>query len=260
MKKIRCSPMLFLLWIFLLTGCATHEKPLWFDNENAHETVVVVHGFGRSGSSMDNISHALHQQGYLVCQLDYSSIGETVEQVKQAAFSQIDQCVTKKARVNFVGHSLGGLLIRSYLAEDPALLEQGRLGRVVMSGTPNKGSEVGDHYADSWWFGWLGGMSQALGTQQADFAQTLPTPQFRAGIIAGKRGWKMTQNMFQKANDGLVSVDSTKLKNMQDFIVLDVNHASMKRSLQVIEQITAFIKNGYFDHEMNLPPPFKDKK
>lgn len=215
---------------------------------HAKELVVVVHGFARNGASMGEISQALQEEGYLVCRLNYSSITQSVEQVQQDAFHQIDQCIGNKKRVNFFGHSLGGLLIRSYLAQNPALLESGRLGRVVMSGTPNKGSEVGDHYRDKWWSGMLGGMSQSLGTQPTDFAQTLPDPAFHVGVIAGNRGWKRTQDFFEKANDGLVSVEATKLENMKDFIVLDVNHASMKKSSLVIKQIESFLKTGHFVH------------
>ena len=49
------------------------------------------------------------------------------------------------ARIHFVTHSLGGILVRSYLKRNPFA----RLGRVVMLGPPNQGSEVIDHIG-SW--------------------------------------------------------------------------------------------------------------
>jgi triacylglycerol esterase/lipase EstA (alpha/beta hydrolase family) len=52
---------------------------------------------------------------------------------------------------HFVGHPLGGLLIRHYRQEQAALIQQKPFGRVVMIGTPNQGSAAADHYADKFW-------------------------------------------------------------------------------------------------------------
>lgn len=242
---------IFLLGALFLFACSTNKEPLLLNNTNAQELVIVLHGFARNGNSMKEISQALHQQGFQICRLNYATIGQSVEEVKEDVFRQINSCIADdnlgdKNQVNFFGHSLGGLLIRAYLAQESTLIDSGKLGRVVMSGTPNKGSEVGDHYRGRWWSSMLGGMSQALGTLPTDFAKSLPEPAFRAGVIAGNRGWKRTSEFFDNANDGLVSVDATKLKNMKDFIVLDVSHASMKRSELVIRQIGSFLKTGNF--------------
>ena len=58
----------------------------------------------------------------------------------------------------------------------------------------------------------------------------------------------MTEKYFTSANDGLVSVESTKLANMKDHIVLEVGHASIRYDKEVTNQILYFIKNGRFDH------------
>lgn len=190
----------------------------------------------------------IEKAGYNVIALDYPSLGTEPEEVIDSVSTQINASCRKKTKVHFVGHSLGGLLIRVYFSKPENKSMLGRLGQVVMIGTPNSGSAVVDHFQNSWWMPLLGETTLSLGTTAHSLPGQLPPPPFRAGIIAGSNGLWVSDGIFNEANDGLVSVDSTRLPNMADFIEIDVSHSMMKYDNEVADQTVYFLKNGKFSH------------
>ena len=169
------------------------------------------------------LKNSLADAGYAVCRLNYSSIGQSLQKWKEETTSQIDQCVSGYSTVHFVGHSLGGLAIRSYLANDEQLAQDKRLGKVVLLGTPNKGSEVADSMKGHFLMSIAGEVSQSLTTGEQSLGQRLPPPYYPVGVIAGTSESSGTAELFHSLNDGLVSVESAKVSNMADFITLDVS-------------------------------------
>ena len=110
------------------------------DNTGA-EKVVLLHGYGRSDVSMLILNSALTEAGYDVHSLDYPSTDTAPAALAEMIGTEIDSCCKDRAEtVHFVGHSFGGLLLRDYLGKNKPI----NLGRVVLIGTPNKGSELAD--------------------------------------------------------------------------------------------------------------------
>jgi len=140
---------------------------------------------------------------------------------------------------------MGGLLARVYLAR----YQPKRLGRVVMLGTPNGGSEIADRLKH---FGayrvFFGPAGQQLGTRRdADSDALLPRVDYPVGIIAGNRSiYPITSVMLPKPHDGRVSVQNTRLDGMADHIVIGASHPWLVRNAEAIAQTIAFLKNGQF--------------
>jgi triacylglycerol esterase/lipase EstA (alpha/beta hydrolase family) len=238
---------ILLLVLFLTTGCATSEaKPLNYQADD--EIVVLALGLGRSDWAMWRFAKRLENANYKVCLLDYATIGVSVASVLDETASQIDVCLQNAPKVHFVGHSLGGLVIRAYLQNHEEALEAVNVGKVVLVGTPNKGSELADHYNDSWLMNLGGGISRALVTGTRSLGNNLDAVDFTIGIIAGTKPLGLTNDRFNGPNDGLVSVESTKLEGMTDFITIDVGHSQMRYSEEVAKQTVHFLQKGAFDH------------
>jgi len=180
--------------------------------------------------------------------LDYATIGESIDDVLAETTKQIDDCLLHASKVHFVGHSLGGLVIRAYLQNNQHQLEKINIAEVVLIGTPNKGSELADHFSDSWLMEVGGGISRALVTGSSSLGNNLDETDVNVGIIAGTKSTSLTSDQFDGPNDGLVSVESTKLNNMTDFITIDVSHSMMRYNLDVAEQTIHFLQNGKFQH------------
>lgn len=239
--------VILLLVLFSSSGCARSEvEPIIYQADD--ELVVLVHGLGRSDWAMWRFAQRLEFVGYRVCRLNYASLGVSVAELLNETTLQIDACITNAPKVHFVGHSLGGLVIRAYLQTNKHALENMSLGQVVLIGTPNKGSELADHFSDSWLMNLAGGISQALVTGTKSLGNNLDAINANVGVIAGTKPFTLTNKRFNSPNDGLVSVASTKLKGMSDFITMEVSHSQMRYSADVAEQTIHFLLNGSFAH------------
>ncbi len=148
--------------------------------------------------------------------------------------------------VHFIGHSLGGLVIRRLLATHrPA-----QLGKVIMLGTPNNGSEMADLayrlHVDRIFLGKVG---RFLCTRRTVDDEALLGPvDYPLGIIAGNRpDWPNAfAPLFRGAFDGKVTVNSTQLRGMTDHIVMPVAHDALPKRADVHGQIIAFLRDGTF--------------
>ncbi|WP_394131898.1 alpha/beta hydrolase [Shewanella maritima] len=245
MKKILL--VMISLASLLLFGCAgSVDSTTQFNKDD--QIVVLAHGLGRSDTAMWRFTQRLENAGYLVCTLNYASIGETVQGVFDNTTTQIDQCISSAPSVHFIGHSLGGLVIRNYLQNHTDFAASERLGQVILIGTPNKGSELADHFQDSWLMKVAGEVSQSLITGNTSLGNQIEELPIDIGVIAGTKSSILTNDAFTGPNDGLVSVDSTKLDQSSDFIALDVGHSGMRYNKQVAEQAIFYLKHGRFNH------------
>jgi len=122
------------------------------------------------------------------------------------------------------------------------------LGRVVMLGPPNQGSEVVDELRDVPGFGFINGEAgQELGTGANSVPRRLGPANFDLGVIAGTSSVNpVLSEMIPGPDDGKVSIESTRLEGMSDHIVMDVSHTFMMRDDEVIEQVISFLQSGKF--------------
>jgi triacylglycerol lipase len=218
--------------------------------ERADECVVLVHGLARTSHSMDDMEAALQAAGYKTVNIDYPSRSHKIQDLAARVGKQaIAEC---KAQVNstihFVTHSMGGILVRYYLAKNDVQ----DLGRVVMLAPPNQGSLLTDQLRDELWYKWLTGPAgQQLGTDKDGVPGMLGAVDFETGIIAGNEHSPVDNwlaELIPGADDGKVAVDHAKVEGMQDFLVLPYTHISIMNEDVVIEQSLHFLQQGRFDH------------
>lgn len=210
----------------------------------AQAAVVLLHGMARSSRSMLPLAADLRRDDYAVSNLDYPTRPHDVAGlVRRYVAPAIARC-PETAPIHVVTHSLGGILIRAYL-QDHRLPANSRL---VMLAPPNQGSEVADHVR-SWrlYRSWMGRVGQQLGTGSDAIARQLQRVDEEIGIIAASRSLQpWFSRLLPGDDDGAVSVASTRLPEMRDFIVVDTSHSLIMFNPHVRSQVRYFLAHGHF--------------
>jgi pimeloyl-ACP methyl ester carboxylesterase len=219
---------------------------------SAKEHVILLHGLLCGPFFMNRIGAALRRLGYVVHNVGYSSRAASIAQLADEAIGgAIRACEAAGASVyHFVTHSMGGILVRSYLHRHP---HPPALGRVVMLAPPNHGSEVVDAYLHlpllKHLFRYLvGAAGVELSTGSHGTPERLGPADFELGILAGCRSWNCLHSIFflSGENDGEVTVKSTRLEGMQAHRVLLVSHTFIVSNKTAIREVLHFLSAGKF--------------
>jgi len=219
------------------------------------ECVVLLHGLARSQDSMRVLQEVLEYHGYQVINDGYPSEQAPIEDLVRYVGTAAARCPADRP-LDFVTHSLGGILVRAWLANNhPA-----NLHRVVMLAPPNHGSEIVDTLAANdllrrvmTWFN--GPATNELGTGPGSVPNQLPSSvDYDLGVVAGNVPINpLAPIAMSGPNDGTVSVASTRIDGMADHIVIEATHTLIMMNPIAMAEVLEFLRNGVFDHGITLP-------
>ncbi|MBX3436238.1 MAG: alpha/beta fold hydrolase [Planctomycetaceae bacterium] len=205
------------------------------------KAVIFVHGIVRSSKSFAPMKDDLRAAGYSVFGFDYPST--RVEIPDAAEF--LRQCIGSLdgiTEINFVVHSMGGLVVRASLVPD----RDPRIHRMVMLGVPNLGARMANLLQKNYLYRtFYGPAGQQLIEDPDGFIAHLPTPDFEFAVIAGVRGTPDGYNpLIPGDDDGTVSLAATRLPGAHDFLAVRVLHALLMRDPEVIAATERFLRTG----------------
>lgn len=205
------------------------------------DTVILVHGLWMHGIAMELLRRRLARSGLRALAYSYPSMRLTLAQNVERLTAYCRGLAV--SRLHFAAHSLGGLIVLRLFERAHGLA----FGRAVLLGTPCAGSHAGRKLAR------LPGGRAVLGRSLVEWLEpprALPAVNAEVGVIAGRLGLgagRLVAPALPAPNDGVVSVEETRLPGARDHIVLPVSHSGMLVSRAVAHQVCAFLRNGAFD-------------
>ena len=221
-----------------LLGCAHYELVDTLEATSAPtDVVVLLHGLGRSATSMTPMADCLSKVGYRTVRWDYPSSAFPVEAHSAELQSLLLDLDARPdvAQIHLVTHSLGGIVVRHALGE----ADVPSLGRVVMLAPPNQGSPVAERLSPML-DGVLVPLPQ-LSEQPENLVHVLPMPSAVAfGVIAGAR-------------DDKVPPAYTHLDGEADHVVVDSGHTLIMRRDDVCAHTRSFLASGRFLTDPGAP-------
>ena len=219
-----------LLAVSALPDVALAQASPFRAESRSTELVVVLHGMGRTPRSMAPLVEALEKDGFDVLNLGYSSyccsIGEIADTIRIAiATARLPRHQT----VHFVGHSLGGIVIRTLLTQGERPVGA---SRVVTLASPNQGSRVADRFG-----GVAGLVLEPVNELRTDSSATVrrlpPIAGVEIGVLAADDDWA-------------VSEAETHVAGEADHRVVDAGHTFIMRRAEVHRLTIAFLRTGRF--------------
>jgi hypothetical protein len=139
------------------------------------------------------------------------------------------------------------LICLRYAAANP----DPRLSRIVLLGSPVRGSSVAAQLAKRPLGKWL------LGPARRELIEgiipRLP-PGVCVGVIAGNVGLGLGRLVatISGPHDGTVAVDETRIPGASDSLLVSTTHTGMIFSARVARQVACFLTNGRFARERDV--------
>ena len=205
--------------------------------------IVLVHGLARSQYDMILMSPRLsklfpHSQ---IHTFDYRTRRLTISEAASQLGEFVDGITTTQP-VSFVGHSLGGIVVRALDARGAC---KAPLHRLVTLGSPHYGARIArvlSGYSIPRWI--LGPALSELGALELP---ELPTQLEIGCVVGGTSHWTGFFPLFGEDNDGVVLVRESHLKTSVAQRQVPILHAFFPFSRRATQLAASFLSDGRFE-------------
>jgi hypothetical protein len=213
--------------------------------------IILLHGFFRTNNDMNFLARNLESFGYSTFCPTLPTTTQSLSVCVQILTDCLEQNMLNEFHCSFVGHSMGGLIIREYLNS----INCAENARCVMIASPNKGSALAKMLT------MVPGTSKILESvpdlcSRSDHRCYNNLGKIDFGVIAGNKSTPILGKFLNGSNDGRVEVESTKIPNMKDFIELPFHHNEIHHQLETLKFVKNFLEKGHFGVEKSTPKTF----
>jgi pimeloyl-ACP methyl ester carboxylesterase len=207
--------------------------------------IVYVHGLWQRGAEAVLLRRRLARDlGADVRVFSYSSVAADGTAHARALAEYLR--AIRADTLHLVGHSLGGLVIVKLFEEHSEALEQLPPGRIVLLGSPLRGSLTARNLARLPFGKTI--MGRTVGEELLVPRERRWIARRDLGLIAGDLGVGLGRLLGRLggASDGTILVEEVQIEGAADRAVLRVSHTGMVFSAAVARQAGVFLNTGRF--------------
>lgn len=210
--------------------------------------VILIHGYFKTEKDMFVLKSNLEKHDFEVYTINLPLTFKTTKNILpifKREFNQIAADLAAGEKIDLVGHSTGGILIRQFLTltEYPE-----KVGRVVLIAAPNQGSKLAS--LTKKYFKPFIKIFKTLRSIEIENLNNLNLADgsdFEMAAIAGNKSNLLLGKLLIKENDGRIRVESVKIPDLKDFAVLPFGHKDIHYQEQTAALVIKFLKFGSFD-------------
>lgn len=203
------------------------------------ECTILLHGFGNIGKNMEYLAKGIMENGMNTITPTLPTTACSVSTCAVLLNDNIRDEIGKYKKIHFVGHSMGGLIIRKYLLE----YMPKNIGRCVFIATPHLGSELADIAGNiPFVTDLLKSVKDLMKSENNEYILN----NIDIGLIIGKKTGGIGKIVFDNQNDGLVEIESALSIDAKEVYIVDYTHHEICHRIQTVNLVKNFIKNGNF--------------
>lgn len=212
---------------------------------------ILIHGYNKNKNDMSCLSKNLEKLNHKCILVDLPLTHKKIEHaisLFERAIEKILKDIDEDEKINLIGHSTGGLVIRKYLQEAK---NRDRINNCVLIATPNNGSELADIASN--YFKFLPNIFRTLNSLKTENVKEInffSDESIRIGAIAGRNEKLILGKLLTGENDGRVTVKSVYYEGLEDFIILPYQHKEIHYKWETAKLIDDFFETGRFISEM----------
>jgi pimeloyl-ACP methyl ester carboxylesterase len=204
--------------------------------------IILVHGLGRTTFDMGLLARRL-QARFPTSQIhrfDYQTTHLTLAQATERLGAFVND-ITVSEPVSFVGHSLGGIVVRSL---DLAALTRAPLHRLVTLGSPHNGATIARFLSR---YSLARSIFGPILTELGSLTLSHIPRQLEIGCVIGATGTRIGFfPVFGTDNDGLVLTTEASFPGCRDAVSVLSFHGTMPFSRRLAGLAGNFLAHGSF--------------
>lgn len=209
---------------------------------------VLIHGYTKNKNDMLVLAYHLDKLGHTCFAVDLPLTFHDISYAScifERNVEEILNKIGKDKKINLVGHSAGGLVIRDFLEKTKY---SDNINKCVLIATPNNGSDLAD--MASKYLKLSSSIFKTVKSIQSDNIKKwrkINYKKIKVAAIAGNKNDLLLGNLLKGENDGRVEVRSVFQDSLDDFIVLPYDHEEIHYKLDTAVLVDNFIKCGKFN-------------